>query len=279
MTSALVIWSARRGEWLPCVPDEITWLDRTLLSDGRDQSLHRPPRCPGLRFVHHRWELFSRDTTHQVYLAPFIAGTKQDYHDVRQSAQHTLPVARAALEAQPARLDAGAWLVGVGKWVLPICVDVTPDGRDNPTVPVDASMPATRDISVHVAAAAAQIQPVPDAVERVAGYFKRNQAARLAMAYYFQEFIRGEFAPHAAPIADVAVALDLSNEAAVSEYKKELQRRIWNEQGHQRELSEFLLLHGLLTDSDLDEAIRTAAQNAASGRAEQARQRLRYRNK
>lgn len=275
--SALVIWSARRAEWLPCPADEITWLDRTMLSDGRDPSLHRPPRCPGLRFVHHRWELFSRDTTHQVYVAPFIPGTAQDYRDVQKSAMHTLPVARAALEAQPTRLEAGAWLIGVGKWVLPICVDVTLDGRDSPTVPVDAGLPATQDVSVYVAAVAALTPPVPDAVKRVARYFERNQDARLAMAYYFGEFIQGEFAPHSVAIADVAIALDLSNESAVSEYKKELQRRIWNEQGHQRELSEFLLLHGLLTQSDLDEAMRAVAANAASGRSELARKRLRYR--
>src|SRR5207302_618487 len=116
-------------------------------------------------FVHHRWELFSRDPTHQVYLAPFIPGTAQDYRDVQKSARHTLPVARSALEAQPTRLDAGAWLIGVGKWVLPICVDVALDDRDSPTVPVDAS-PPTQDVSAHVAASAALTQPVPDAVER-----------------------------------------------------------------------------------------------------------------
>ena len=53
-----------------CPPDEITWLDRGLLSGNQDLTLHRSPRCAGLRYVHHRWELFSRDRTYQVYLAP-----------------------------------------------------------------------------------------------------------------------------------------------------------------------------------------------------------------
>ena len=41
-----------------------------MLSGNEDLTLHRAPRCAGLRYVHHRWELFSRDTTYRVYLAP-----------------------------------------------------------------------------------------------------------------------------------------------------------------------------------------------------------------
>src|ERR1035438_4233475 len=66
----LFIWSSVRGEWVNCPPDEITWLDRSLLSGNEDLTLHRAPRCAGLRYVHHRWELFSRDATYRVYLAP-----------------------------------------------------------------------------------------------------------------------------------------------------------------------------------------------------------------
>src|ERR1035438_8117139 len=70
----LFIWSAVRGEWVSYPPDEITWLDRGLLSGNEDLSLHRAPRCPGLRHVHRRWELFSRDPTYRVYVAPQQAG-------------------------------------------------------------------------------------------------------------------------------------------------------------------------------------------------------------
>lgn len=68
-TSRLYLWSDARGEWANCPPDEITWLDRGRLSDNEDLTLHRAPRCAGFRYVHHHWELFSRDTTYQVYLA------------------------------------------------------------------------------------------------------------------------------------------------------------------------------------------------------------------
>ena len=74
-TGRLFLWSAARGEWVNCPPDEITWLDRRTLSGDEDVTLHRAPRCAGLRYVHHRWELFSRDTTYRVYLAPDAAGT------------------------------------------------------------------------------------------------------------------------------------------------------------------------------------------------------------
>ena len=66
----LFLWSTAGDEWVSCSPDEITWLDRGRLSDNEDQTLHRAPRCAGLRHVQHRWELFSRDSTYQVYLAP-----------------------------------------------------------------------------------------------------------------------------------------------------------------------------------------------------------------
>src|SRR5499426_3085571 len=75
--------------------DEITWLDRSLLSGNEDLTLHRPPRCAGLRYVHHQWELFSRDTTHEVYLAQHEDETPLDHQAVQAVAQHVLPVAPA----------------------------------------------------------------------------------------------------------------------------------------------------------------------------------------
>ena len=254
--------------------EEIVWLDRILLSDGRDRSLHRPPRCPGLRYVHHRWELFSRDPTHPVYVAPLTRGQVPDHVAVEQAAVYTLPVARAALETQPARLDAGSWVVSVGPWVLPIQIEVTTAPGRSPTVPIDARLAITYD--GELAGESPAGFPDPDAADRVAQYFRHNPTARLAMAYYYQDYIQGKLAPHALPIAEVAIALDLGSEAAVSEYKKELQRRIWKQQGHQRELGEFLLLYSLITQADLRRAQELAASNEATGRTQEARDRLRY---
>jgi len=50
-TGQLFLWSEERGEWVSCPPDEITWLDRRLLSGDEDLTLHRAPRCAGLRYV------------------------------------------------------------------------------------------------------------------------------------------------------------------------------------------------------------------------------------
>src|ERR1035441_4628399 len=92
-----------------------------------------------------------------------------------------------------------------------------------------------------------------------------------------QEFVLGAVPPKAVPMTDVAIALDLSGEGAVSDYKKELQRRIWNERGHQRELPEFLLANGLISQADLDRAKKLAVVNERTGKSETARKRLRYR--
>lgn len=277
--SELVIWSVGRGEWVSRPDHEITWLDRTLLSADRDRSLHRSPRCPALRYVHYRWELFSRDTTHSVYVASYIAGDSPDYQAVASAARYVLPTAKVGLETQPIRLDAGAWAISVGKWILPVCIDVTLESRDNPTVPHDEGLPATYDIDRADVLAGLETPPAPDAVARVASYLQRNPVAGLAMAYYYQDFIRGEFAPHAVPMVDVVIALDLTNEGTVSEYKKELQRRIWNEQGHQRELGKFLLVNNFISLADLTQALQMAAENEASGRTRLAKERLRYKTR
>jgi hypothetical protein len=277
----LVIWSAAHHEWLTCAPDEITWLDRELLSAGQDTTLHRSPRCPGLRYVHYRWELFSRDTTHRVYVAPFATELVAQYQGVRTAARHVLPMAPDRYETVPVRLEAGAWLVSVGNWVLPLCVDVPSASRGQPTVPLSAGQPRTQEGSRHSGSSArgTASPPLPDAVSRVRAFFDRNGTACLAIAYLYQEYILGAVAPHAVPMTDVAIALDLSGEGAVSDYKKELQRRIWSEQRHQRELPEFLLANSLISQADLDQAKELAVLNERSGKTETARKRLRYRPK
>jgi hypothetical protein len=113
----------------------------------------------------------------------------------------------------------------------------------------------------------------------VRGYFERNATARLAMAYYYQEYILGVAAPQAVPMMNVVIALDLSGEGAVSDYKKLLQGFVWNERGHARDLADFLLSNGLLTPADLDEAEKVAADNERNGVCEMARRRLKYRPK
>jgi hypothetical protein len=118
-----------------------------------------------------------------------------------------------------------------------------------------------------------------DAVARVRGYFERNATARLAMAYYYQEFILGFSAPQTVPMLDVVIALNLSGEGAVSDYKKLLQGFIWSERGHARDLTGFLLANGLLAPSDLNEARLLAERNEREGVCETVRQRLRYRPK
>jgi hypothetical protein len=261
----LVIWSAVRREWLNCPPDEIVWLDRTLLSAGRDTTLHRSPRCAGLRYVHYRWELFSRDTTHRVYLAPFAAEISADHRGVQTAARHVLPMASAQYETVPVRLDPGAWLISVGKWVLPLCVEERARHRDPPTVPHSHGQARTEEFRQNGSPAGQPSPPQPDAVAKVRAFFERNGTARGAIAYLYQEFILGAVAPQAVPMIDVAIALDLSGEGAVSDYNKEL--------------PEFLLANGLIGQADLERAMQTAVINERSGKAAAARQRLRYRPK
>jgi hypothetical protein len=105
----------------------------------------------------------------------------------------------------------------------------------------------------------------------VRGYFDRSATARLAMAYYYQEYILGRAAPQAVPMGDVVIGLDLSGEGAVSDFKKLLQGLIWKERGHARDLADFLLSNALLTPA--------VADNERRGVCDAARQRLQYRPK
>jgi hypothetical protein len=78
---------------------------------------------------------------------------------------------------------------------------------------------------------------------------------------------------------NVVIALNLTGEGAVSDYKKLLQGFIWSERGHARDLTGFLLANGLLTPADLNEARLVAEQNERDGVCDMARKRLRYRPK
>jgi hypothetical protein len=271
----LFLWSAALGEWVSCRPDEITWLDRRLLSGDEDLTLHRAPRCAGLRYVHHRWELFSRDTTYRVYLAPQSPGAPVRAEAVRQAACRVLPVAPARYEALPVTLTEGSWLVSVGAWVLRLRLDTSARARGGTAAPDGDKSPTTQAGML----VRRTIEPGPDAVARVRGYFERNATARLAMAYYYQEFILGLAVPQPEPMMNVVIALDLTGEGAVSDYKKLLQGFIWKERGHARDLADFLLANGLLTAADLDEARHAVAENERNGVCETARQRLAYRPK
>ena len=265
-----------RGEWSECPHEEITWLDRALLSDNEDLTLHRAPRCAGLRYVDHGWELFSRDTSHRVYLAPDVAELIPGPDVVRQTACQVLPIAPERYEARPIALDDGLWLVSVGSWVVRLRHEAPERSRVEPARG-DDNEAITREREFRRRGNA----PGADAVAaaRVRSYFHRNARARLAMAYYYQEFILGGPTPQPVPMLNVVIALDLSGEGAVSDYKKLLQGLIWQERGHARDLAGFLLGNGLLTSADLDEARRVADENERVGVCEQARQRLKYRPK
>jgi len=280
--SQLFLWSSRPGMWLSCPPDEITWLDRSLLSGNQDLTLHRSPRCAGLRHVHHRWELFSRDTTYQVYLAPHASEMPLDHRAVQKAARRVLPVAPAQhYETLPVVLDDGPWLVSIGTWVLRLRIEIPAQRRPEPAVPRGDEQPPTQDAKVLADGSPGRpgSRSRREAVAHVRAYFERNGTARMAMAYHYQEYILGLTAPQPVPMTEVVIALDLSGEGAISDYKKLLQGFIWSERGHPRELAEFLLSNGLLTAADLEAARKAAVANERSGRSEMARQRLRYKVK
>ena len=159
--------------------------------------------------------------------------------------------------------------------MLRLRLELTARPPDEPPAPDDGKQLTTRAGTI----VRRRSEPGEEAVSRVRGYFERNATARLAMAYYYQEFILGVAAPQTVPMMNVVIALDLSGEGAVSDYKKLLQGFIWKERGHARDLADFLLANGLLTPADLDEARQAAAENERNGVCAMARRRLQYRPK
>jgi len=184
-------------------------------------------------------------------------------------------VATTGYEPLPVTLDEGAWLVSVGAWVVRLRLDAVAGERADPAVPAGDAQVTTTATQIGRRDGA----PGHDAAARVRGYFQRTATARLTMAYYYQEFILGLPAPQTVPMMNVVIALNLSGEGAVSDYKKLLQGFIWSERGHARDLAGFLLAHGLLTPADLDEAGQVVADNERDGVCEMARRRLQYRPK
>jgi hypothetical protein len=169
-------------------------------------------------------------------------------------------------------LEEGRWLVSVAAWVLRLRLEMPAISDTGPAEPDDDREATTQ---------AGELVRMPGtrgeaAVTGVRAYFERNATARLAMAYYYQEFILGLPAPQSVPMMNVVIAMNLSGEGAISDYKKLLQGIIWSERGHARDLAGFLLANGLLTPADLEQARRIATENERNGVCEMARQRLRY---
>jgi hypothetical protein len=175
-------------------------------------------------------------------------------------------------------LDQGLWVVSVADWVLRLRLDMPTEAGVDAADP-DGDQEVVTQASELVRRGAAAGATRKDAVARVLGYFERNATARLAMAYNYREYILGFSAPQTVPMLDVVIALNLSGEGAVSDYKKLLQGFIWSERGHARDLTGFLLANGLLTPADLNEARLAAERNEREGVCEMARKRLRYRPK
>jgi hypothetical protein len=283
----LYLWSAARGEWVRCPRDEITWLDRDALSGGKDLALHRAPRCAGIRYVHHRWELFSRDSTHRVFLARFgkpPGDTPLSVEAVRRTAQESqlvLPVAAARYEALAIPLDEGDWVVSIGTWIVRMRLEASARPRPHPDGPASQGLPTQAGAATAALDAGASGRraspPRPDAVPRVRAYLERNATARMALAFYYQEYILGQPAPQTVPMMDVVIGLNLSGEGAVSDLKKLLQGLIWSERGHARDLADFLLASALLSPADLDQARQAVADNERRGVCDLARKRLQYR--
>lgn len=284
MATELVIWSPACRRYLSCVPDEITWLGRWLMSGGEDRHLHRTTSCAGVRYVAHQWELFNRDTDREVYLAPRRPGTPSA-QIARATAEWMLPVATPRLEPYPVPLEQGEWLVAIDRWfvVLFVGVPVRDDdleqgtGRHAQLAPPadgegDLGRPAEATLKTDGE------PPMLDAISRVRAYFDKRGLVHMAIAYYYQEFILGRVAPQVVPMIDVAVALNLTNQTAIADYKKELQRLIWDQPaGHQRRLAEFLITAGLIDHTVLQRARQLAEANEKTGKASDARQRFGYR--
>ena len=84
----------------------------------------------------------------------------------------------------------------VGPWVLRLRLQVSGHRPAEPSVP-DLGQQLTTRAGTIVRRGS---EPGEDAVARVRGYFERNVTARLAMAYYYQEFILGLAAPQTVPM-------------------------------------------------------------------------------
>jgi len=285
MATELVIWSPAGGQRVSCPPEEITWIGRTLLSDGQDRHLHRRMACAGLRYVAHRWELFNRDTDREIYLARRHPRTPPSAQVARATADRVIPAATPRLEPYPVPLDEGEWLIGIGVWSVVLFVGVPPRDDDalSRTGRHAQPAPAADSAGEQVRPTESTFKsdgepPVADAVSRVRAYFDKHGPVQMAMAYYYQEFIRNKVPAQEVPMLDVAVVLNLTNGSAIADYKKELQRLIWNEpSGHQRELAEFLVSSGLIDHSVLNRAVQLARANERTGKIREARQRLEYR--
>jgi len=186
--SELLISSEAHQQEVIGQPGEVTWIDRALLSNNTDLTLHRRPRCPGLRYVDHQWELFNRDADHSVYIAPYFADETRTFRNVRRRASRVMPVARSAYEPVPWVLEPGRWLISVGQWVVRLTLvtaETRPGGREADTLAGSSHGPTTQmrpQPPGEGGPAKLAGPPLPDALARTRDYFGRHEIVLLAIA-------------------------------------------------------------------------------------------------
>ena len=169
-------------------------------------------------------------------------------------------------------------MLSVADWVLRLRLDM-PTGAGVDAAEPDGDQEAVTRANELMRRRAAGGATRKDAVARVSGYFERNATARLALAYYYQEFILGLSTPQTVPMLNVVIALDLSGEGGSLITRSCFRDSSGPNAVTRRDLTGFLLANGLLTSAHLNEARLLAEQNERDGVCETARRRLCYRPK
>ena len=163
---------------------------------------------------------------------------------VRRTACHVLPVAPARYEALPVTLAEGSWLVSVGAWVLGLRLEISAHVSADAAVPDGDESPAT-----HAGTIVRRTSEPGEERGRPGARLLRAQRDRASGHGLLLSGVHPRSGRPADGADDVVIALDLSGEGAVSDYKKLLQGFIWKERGHARDLADFLLANGLLSAS------------------------------
>src|SRR6202012_796390 len=113
---------------------------------------------------------------------------------VRKAARYLLPVAPVQhYETLPVVLEDGAWLISVSTWVLRRRLETPAQRAAEPVVRRGDEQPVTQDAKVRANGAAGRPggRSRQEAVAYVRAAFGRNGTARVAVGYYYQEYILG----------------------------------------------------------------------------------------
>lgn len=206
--------------------DEVYFLDRDFLSEGRDESISRMPNCPCLRHRVGSWWIDNDSDQNEALVRLWVKSGERKY-DVPRRCSFALPDGEVELLVWDVKL------YQVGLTVSDSDLRSTRPGAHKSNL----------DVITHIGR--------EDADKHVRTLFAEKPRTRTVLAALYREYLtRGAAAPKPLTRKEASNCLSIQGLSQVDTALQDVQLAIWNELGHAEEVPGYLINRGLLKAED-----------------------------